>query len=65
METSSEQVSRQNFLCWVNNFAVVHIVKSMMTESRNIMPELRLLKGFMEHEGLVLDLRWITSAENR
>ena len=62
---SSERPTRRKVLCWVDNSAVVHIVKSMVTASREMMPELRLLNDVLERERIVLDVRWIASAENR
>ena len=52
-------------LCWVDNAAVVYIVRTMVTASSEMMPELRLLQQLLQRERLELDVRWISSALNR
>ena len=59
------QGAPQRILCWVDNAAVVYIVRAMVTASKEIMPELRLLKRVLDREHLELDVRWISSAMNR
>lgn len=56
---------RRKIRCWVDNSAVVFIVKAMVTASSEMMPELRRLKDVLDRRGLELDPRWISSAENR
>lgn len=46
------------------NSTVVFIVRSMVTASREMMPELRLLQSVIVRRELELDPRWIHSAEN-
>lgn len=41
------QASRRKVLFWVENSAVVHIDKSLVTNLCEMMPELRLLKDFV------------------
>ena len=55
----------KKILCWVDNAAVVYIVRAMVTASEEIMPELRLLRLLLQREKLELDVRWISSALNR
>lgn len=52
-------------VCWVDNAAVVYIVRAMVTASTELMPELRLLQKLLQREHLALDVRWISSAVNR
>ena len=61
----AEPRRHRRVLCWVDNAAVVYIVRAMVTASTELMPELRLLKQLLELENLVLDVRWISSAVNR
>lgn len=51
--------------CWVDNQAVVFIVRAMVTASDELMPELRLLHGVRDRLNLEIDIRWIPSAANR
>lgn len=64
-EMASDLSKSRKAFCWVDNSAVVYIFKAMVTASRKIILEVRLFRGFMEREGLELDIRWIYSAENR
>lgn len=50
--------------CWVDNQAVVYIVRAMVTASDEIMPELRRLKNVVDSRGIQL-VRWLPSAANR
>lgn len=63
VETSSRR--RRGVRCWVDNQAVVFIVRHMVTASDELMPELRQLKAVLDSRGLEIDVRWIPSAENR
>ena len=56
---------RTGVRCWVDNRAVVHIVRAMVTASDELMPELRRLQDVIGSRGIELDVRWIPSAENR
>lgn len=47
-ETFLKWPTRRKVICWVNKSVVVHIAKSMVTASREIMSELWFLKDVME-----------------
>lgn len=51
--------------CRIDKAAVVFIVGNMVTDSAEMMPELRLLKGFMDRKGVEIQPHWISSAKNR
>lgn len=65
MSSAGAAGRKRRVRCWVENSAVVYIVRAMVTASRDLMTELRLLKMVIERQCIELDFRWIASAENR
>lgn len=50
--------------CWVDNSAIFFIINSKVTASDEPMPELHFFNELLQCKSLIIDVRWIWSAEN-